>query len=195
VTVLPSFPAKTVIDFIAYAKANPGKVNMASAGNGSSGHVSGELFKMMAGVNLVHVPHRGTPQALTDLMAGQVQVMFQAIPTTIQFVKAGKLRALAVTTAMRLDALPDVPAVAEFVPGYEASTWYGLCAPKGTPAEIVEKLNKEVNLVLPTPNLKARLAALGAEPLSMTPAEFKQLVIDETKKWGKVVKAAGIKAD
>jgi tripartite-type tricarboxylate transporter receptor subunit TctC len=191
----PSFPAKTIPEFIAYARANPGKVNMASSGNGAVDHVSGELFKMMAGVNMVHVPYRGGAQALTDLMGAQVQVMFPTMPASIQYVRAGKLRALAVTTVTRSEALPDVPAVGEFVPGYEASTWYGVGAPKNTPAEIVEKLNKEINAALADPKLKARLADLGAEPMSMTPAEFGKLIADETEKWAKVVKFSGAKPD
>jgi tripartite-type tricarboxylate transporter receptor subunit TctC len=194
-TVHPSSPAKTVPEFIAYAKANPGKVNMASDGNGASGHVAGELFKMMAGVALLHVPYRGAAPALTDLMGAQVQVMFPTMPASIQYVRAGKLRALGVTTATRSEALPDVPAVAEFVPGYEASTWYGVGAPKNTPVEIVEKLNKEINAALADPKLKARLADIGAEPMSMTPAEFAKFVFEETEKWGKVVKFAGIKTE
>jgi tripartite-type tricarboxylate transporter receptor subunit TctC len=193
--VHPSFPAKTVPEFIAYAKADPAKVNMASAGNGAAEHVSGELFKMMAGVNLLHVPYRGAAAALTDLMGAQVQVMFATMPAAIQYVRAGKLRALAVTTATRSEALPDVPAVGEFVQGYEASTWYGIGAPKNTPSEIVERLNKEVNAALADPKLKARLADLGAEPLSMAPVEFAKFVADDTEKWAKVVKFAGIKAD
>jgi tripartite-type tricarboxylate transporter receptor subunit TctC len=195
IVVHPSFPAKTVPEFIAYAKANPAKVNMASAGNGASEHVSGELFKMMAGVSLLHVPYRGAAAALTDLMGAQVQVMFATMPAAIQYVRAGKLRALAVTTPMRSEALPDVPAVGEFVQDYEASTWYGICAPKNTPAGIVEKLNNEVNAALADPKLKARLADLGAEPMSMTPAAFAKFVADDTEKWAKVVKFAGIKAD
>jgi tripartite-type tricarboxylate transporter receptor subunit TctC len=193
--VPPSFPAKTVPDFVAYAKANPGKVNMASAGIGASDHMAGELFKMMAGVDMVHVPYRGAAPALTDLLSGQVQVMFGTMPASIQHIRAGTLRALAVTTATRSEALPAVPAVAEFVPGYEASTPYGVGAPKNTPAEIVEKLNKEINAAFADPKLKARLADLGAEPLPMTPVECEKFVADETEKWGKVVKTAGIKAD
>jgi tripartite-type tricarboxylate transporter receptor subunit TctC len=194
-TVHPSSPAKTVPEFIAYAKANPGKVNMASDGNGASGHVAGELFKMMAGVALLHVPYRGAAPALTDLMGAQVQVMFPTMPASIQYVRAGKLRGLGVTTATRSEALPDVPALAEFVPGYEASTWYGVGAPKNTPTEIVERLNKEINAALADPKLKARLADIGAEPPSMTPTEFAKFVVDETEKWAKVVKFAGIKAE
>jgi tripartite-type tricarboxylate transporter receptor subunit TctC len=191
----PSFAAKTIPEFIAYARANPGKVNMASSGNGAIDHVSGELFKMMAGVNMIHVPYRGAAPALTDLMGAQVQVMFPTMPASIQYVRAGKLRALAVTTATRSEALPDVPAVGEFVPGYEASGWYGVGAPKNTPPEIVEKLNKGINAALADPKLKARLADLGAEPMSMTPAEFGKLIADETEKWAKVVKFSGAKPD
>jgi tripartite-type tricarboxylate transporter receptor subunit TctC len=193
--VHPSFPAKTVPEFVAYTKANPGKVNMASAGNGASAHVSGELFKMMAGIDVVHVPYRGAAPALTDLIAGQVQVMFAAMPASIEYVRAGNLRALAVTTAMRLEALPAIPAVSEFVPGYEASTWCGVCVPKNTPAEIVEKLNKEVNAILADPKAKARLAGLGGTVLSGSPADFGKLIADEAEKWGKVVKFAGIKVE
>jgi tripartite-type tricarboxylate transporter receptor subunit TctC len=191
--VHPSFPAKTIPEFIAYARANPGRVNMASDGIGASGHVDGELFKIMAGVDLVHVAYRGAAPALTDLMGAQVQVMFATMPASIQYVRAGKLRALAVTTAARSEALPDVPAVAEFVPGYEASTWYGVGAPKNTPAAIVDRLNKAINAALADPKLRARLADLGAEPMSMTPAEFEKFVADETEKWAKVIKFAGIK--
>jgi tripartite-type tricarboxylate transporter receptor subunit TctC len=191
--VHPSFPAKTVPEFIAYAKANPGKVNMASAGIGASDHMAGELFKMMAGVDMVHVPYRGVAPALNDLIGSQVQVMFGSMPASIQHIRAGKLRALAVTTATRSEALSDVPAVSEFVPGYEASTWYGVGAPKKTPSEIVEKLNREINAALSDPTLKARLTDLGAEPISMRPTEFKKFVDSETERWGKVVKLAGIK--
>jgi tripartite-type tricarboxylate transporter receptor subunit TctC len=190
-----SFSAKTIPEFIAYARANPGKVNMASEGIGAGGHVFGELFKIMAGVDLVHVAYRGAAPALTDLMGAQVQVMFPTLPASIQYVRAGNLRALAVTTATRSEALPDVPAVGEFVPGYEASSWYGVGAPKNTPAEIVEKLNKEINTALADPKLKVRLANLGAKPMSMTPAEFAKFIADETEKWGKVIKSAGIKAE
>jgi tripartite-type tricarboxylate transporter receptor subunit TctC len=193
--VHPSFPAKTVPEFIAYATANPGKVNMASEGIGAGGHVLGELFKMMAGVNMLHVPYRGAAPALTDLLGGQVQVYFASMPATIEYIRAAKLRALAVTTATRADALPDVPTVSEFVPGYEASNWYGVGAPMGTPTEIVEKLNNEINAALADPKLKARLAELGAEPMLMTSTEFGKFIADETEKWGKVVKFAGIKAE
>ena len=164
--VNPSVPAKTVPEFIAYAKANPGKINMASAGNGTAAHVAGELFKMMTGVNMVHVPYRGAAPALTDLLGGQVQVMFDTMPASIEYIRAGKLRALAVTTATRSEALPDVPTVGEFVPGYEASAWYGIGAPRNTPAEIIDKLNKEINAGLADPKMKARLADLGGTVLA-----------------------------
>jgi tripartite-type tricarboxylate transporter receptor subunit TctC len=193
--VNPSVPAKTVPEFIAYAKANPGKINMATAGNGSTTHVSGELFKQLAGVNLVAVAYRGGGPALVDLLGGQMQVMFEPAISVVENIKAGKLRALAVTTAARSELLPDVPTVGEFVPGYEASQWYGISAPKNTPPEIVATLNKEVNTILADPRLKARLADLGSIPTPMTPAEFGKLVADETEKWGKVVKAGNIKAE
>jgi tripartite-type tricarboxylate transporter receptor subunit TctC len=194
-TVNPSVPAKTVPEFIAYAKANPGKINMASGGVGDPGHVAGELFKMMAGVNLTHVPYRGAALAVTDLLGGQVQVMFNGIPPSIESIKAGRLRALAVTTAMRSEALPDIPAVSDFVPGYEASGSYGIGVPKGTPVEIVDRLNKETNAGLADSKLRARFADLGALPMPMTPADFRKLLAEETEKWGKVVKFAGAKAD
>ena len=187
--------AKTVAEFIAYAKANPGKINMASSGNGTSVHVSGELFKMMAGVNLVHVPYRGAAPALTDMLAGQVQVMFDNMPSSIGHIKAGKLRALAVTTAERSPALPDVPTVGDTVKGYEASAWFGLGVPKGTPREIVEKLNAVVNAGLADPKLKARLADLGGSMLIGTPADFGKIIAEETEKWAKVVKYSGAKAE
>ena len=193
--VNPSVPAKTVPEFIAYAKANPGKINMASGGNGTTLHVSGELFKMMTGVNMVHVPYRGAGPVLIDLLGGQVQVTFDTMPSSIEYIRAGKLRALAVTTAIRSEALPDVPTVGEFVPGYEASTWYGVGAPKNTPAEIIDKLNKEINAGLADPKIKARLADLGDIGLALSPADFGKLIADETEKWGKVVKFAGIKPD
>jgi tripartite-type tricarboxylate transporter receptor subunit TctC len=196
VMVVPlSFPAKTIAEFIAYAKANPGKITMAAAGNGTSDHMSGELFKTMAGIDMLHVPYRGTAPALTDLLAGQVQLMFASMPAGIQYVRAGNLRALAVTTAARSDALPDIPAVGEFVPGYETSTWYGIGAPKKTLPGIVEQLNKGTNAAIADPKLKARFAELGAEPLSMTSGEFAKFIVEETEKWGKVVKSAGIKAE
>jgi tripartite-type tricarboxylate transporter receptor subunit TctC len=193
--VNPSLPVKSVPEFIAYAKANPGKVNMASAGNGTSPQVAGELFKLMTGVDLVHVPYRGSPPALIDLIGGQVQIMFDIIPTSIELIRAGKLRALAVTTAMRSEALPDIPTVGEFVSDYEASTWQGIGAPKSTPAEIVDKLNKEINAALADPKLKARLADMGAAPFVSSPSDFGKFLVDETEKWGKVVKFAGIKPE
>jgi tripartite-type tricarboxylate transporter receptor subunit TctC len=193
--VNPAVPAKTVTEFIAYAKANPGKVNMASSGNGTSIHVSGELFKMMAHVDMLHVPYRGSAPALTDLMGGQVQVLFDNMPSSIEYLKAGKLRPLAVTTATRSDALPDVPTVAETVPGYEASAWFGLGAPKGTPADVVDKLNAAVNAGLADPKLKARLADLGGTMLKGTPADFGRLIAEETEKWAKVVKFSGARPD
>jgi tripartite-type tricarboxylate transporter receptor subunit TctC len=193
--VNPSVPAKTVPEFIAYAKANPGKINYASAGTGTSTHLTGELFKKMAGVDMVHVPYRGGGPAFNDLLAGQVQVMFPTTVGSIGYIRAGRLRALAVTAATRADVLPDIPTVAEFVLDYEASNWYGVGAPKATPAEIVEKLNKEINAGLADPNMKARLADLGGSVLAGSPADFGKLIADETEKWGKVVKFTGIKAD
>jgi len=193
--VNPSVPANTIPEFIAYAKANPGKLNMASSGNGSTIHVSGELFKMMTGVNMVHVPYRGGAPALTDIISGQVQVMFDNVPTSIEFIRADKLRPLAVTTAARSDLLPDLPTVADFVPGYEASAWYGVGAPKGTSDEIIDRLNKEINAILADPKAKARLADLGATVLAGSPADFGKLVAEETEKWGKVVKFSGAKPD
>jgi len=193
--VNPALPANTVPEFIAYAKANPGKVNMGSGGNGAPDHMSGELFKAMAGVAILHVPYRGVAPAIADLLGGQVQVIFGTMPAVIALVKSGKLRALAVTTAKRSDQLPDVPTIAEFVPGYEASQWYGIGAPKGTPAEAIERLNRETNAVLADPKMQARLAELGASPLPGSPAEFGKLIADETAKWAKVVKLAGVKPD
>ena len=193
--VNPSLPAKTVPEFTAYAKANPGKLSMASGGNGTPGHVAGELFKMMTGVKMVHVPYRGLAPALTDLLGGQVQVAFGSVPSSIEHIRTGKLRSLAVTTAMRTEALPDIPTVGEFVPGYEASFWYGVGAPKATPAEIVEKLNKEINAALSDHKVTARLADLGGTPMPMTPADFGGLIANETEKWGKVIRAANIKAE
>jgi tripartite-type tricarboxylate transporter receptor subunit TctC len=195
VMVHPSVPAKTVPELIAYARANPGKVNMASAGNGSAPHMAGELFKMMAGVNLVHVPYRGQGPALTDLLGGEVQVLFATAPGTTDYVATGKLRALAVTTATRAQVLPDVPPVTDFVPGYETSQWYGMCTPSKTSTEIIGKLNKEINAAIADPGMKARLAAIGGEPLPGTPAEFGKLISDETGKWAKVVQAAGLKPE
>ena len=194
VLVNPSVPAKAVPEFIAYAKANPGRINMASAGNGTTSHLAGELFKMMTGVNMVHVPYRGGT-ALTDLLAGQVQVFFPPMVVPIAQVKAGKLRALAVTTATRSEALPDIPTVGEFVPGYEASVWFGLGAPYGTPAEIIDKLNQETNAALADPKIKARIAESGGNALAGSPADFGKLIADETEKWGKVIRAANIKLD
>jgi tripartite-type tricarboxylate transporter receptor subunit TctC len=191
--VNPSVSARTVSEFVAYAKANPGKLNMASGGNGSSSHLAGELFKMMAGVNLVHVPYRGQPAALTDLLGGQVHVSFAPMPPSIEHIRAGKLRALAVTTPTRWDLLPDVPTVSEFLPGYEASTWDGLGAPRNTPVEIIEKLNREVNAGLADAKFGASLADIGGIALGGSPTDFGKLVADETEKWGKVVKLAGIK--
>jgi tripartite-type tricarboxylate transporter receptor subunit TctC len=195
IAVNPSFPARTVPQFIKYAKANPGKINMASSGNGTSPHIAGELFKMMTGIDMVHVPYRGGALALTDLLGGQVQVSFATTPSSIEFIRAGKLRALAVTTATRWKGAPDIPTVGEFVPGYEASAWYGVGAPRNTPAEIIDKLSKEVNAALTDPKMEARLADLGATVLPGSPADFGKLIADETEKWGKVVKFAGIKPD
>jgi tripartite-type tricarboxylate transporter receptor subunit TctC len=191
----PSVPATTLPEFIAYAKANPGKINMASAGNGSSSHMAGELFKLLAGVDLVHVPYRGQGPALIDLLGGQVQVMFATTPGTTDYAKTGKLRALAVTTAMRVEALPDVPTVGDFVAGYESSQWYGVAAPRNTPAEIINKLNREINAGLHDAKIKARLADLGGSPLEGSPTDFGKLIAEETEKWGKVVRAANIKPD
>jgi tripartite-type tricarboxylate transporter receptor subunit TctC len=193
VVVNPEVPVKTIPELIAYAKANPGKLNMASSGNGSTIHMSGELFKMMTGVNMIHVPYRGGALALTDMIGGQVQVMFDNIPTAMEFVRSGKLRGLAVTGAGRSETLPDLPTVADFLPGYEATSWYGLGAPKGTPTEIVEKLNREVNAILAEPKTKARFLELGATMLPGSAADFGKLVADETEKWGKVVKFSGAK--
>jgi tripartite-type tricarboxylate transporter receptor subunit TctC len=193
--VNPSVPAKTVPEFIAYAKANPGKVNMATGGIGSVAQVYGELFKAMTGLNLVPVHYRGSAPALVDLMAGQVQVMFDTIASSIGYIMAGKLRPLAVTTATRSAALPDIPTVADFVPGYEASGWQGIGAPKNMPADIIERLNKEANAALVDPKMKARIADLGGVPSPMTPSEFGKFIADETDKWGKVIRAAGIKAE
>jgi tripartite-type tricarboxylate transporter receptor subunit TctC len=191
----PSVPAKTVPEFIAYAKANPGKINMASAGNGSAPHMAGELFKMMAGVNLVHIPYRGQGPALTDLLGGDVQVLFATAPGTTDYIRTGKLRALAVTSAARAEVLPELPTVADFVPGYEASQWYGLSAPKNTPADIVGKLTREINAAIADPRMRERLAAIGGEPLPGSPVEFGRLIAEETEKWAKVVRAAGIKPE
>jgi tripartite-type tricarboxylate transporter receptor subunit TctC len=191
--VHPSFPAKTVPEFIAYAKANPGKINMASAGSGSSQHMAGELFKMMAGIDMVHVPYRGAAPALTDLLAGQVQVMFDNMTSSVEHVRAGRLRGLAVTTAARSEALPDLPIVGDFVPGYEASGIYGIGVPKDTPPAIVDKLNREINAALSDPRIKTRLADLGGLILSGTSADFAKVLAEEVEKWGKVVKFSGAK--
>jgi tripartite-type tricarboxylate transporter receptor subunit TctC len=191
--VNPSVPVKTVPEFIAYAKAQSGKINMASAGNGSTSHVAGELFKMMAGVNIVHVPYRGSAPALTDLLGGQVQVYFDSTTSSIEYIRAGKLRLLAVTTAARSEALPDSPTMSDYFPGYEASQWYGIGAPKNTPAQIIDRLNKEINAALADPKMKARFADLGAAVLAGSPADFGKLIAEETEKWGKVIRAAGIK--
>src|SRR5262245_10108317 len=191
--VNPSVPAKTVPEFIAYAKAKPGKLTMASAGCGTPPHIAGELFKMMAGVNMLHVPYRGGGPAITDLLGGKVQVLFGTMPASIEHIRADKLRALAVTTVERSPALPDIPTVASFVPGYEKSAFFGLSAPRATPPEIVERLNREINAILADPVAKARLAELGGTVLALSPAEFGKLIADETEKWGKVVRAANIK--
>lgn len=192
--VHPSVPAQTVPEFIAYAKANPGTINMASSGIGNAGHVAGELFKMLAGVDLLHVPYRGGAPALTDLLAGRTQVMFGNTTTSMPQIRAGKLRALAVTTAKRLDAFPDLPPIADFVPGYEASSVYGIGAPRGTPTAIIDMLNREINAGLADPAIDAHLADLSSSPLALSPAGFAKLLADETEKWGKVVKFSGAKA-
>jgi tripartite-type tricarboxylate transporter receptor subunit TctC len=193
--VNPSVAAKSVPDFIAYAKANSGKVNMASPGSGTASHIAGELFKMMAGVDMIHVPYRGGGPALTDLIAGQVQVMFVTTASPIEYIRAGRLRALAVTTATRSEALPDIPTLGEFLPGYEASNWFGVGAPRNTPVEVIEKLNKEINAGLTDPKIKARLADLGGDVLALSPTEFDKFIADETEKWGKVIRAANIKPE
>jgi tripartite-type tricarboxylate transporter receptor subunit TctC len=193
--VPPSLPVKTVAEFIAYAKANPGKLSYASSGNGTSVHMSAELFKSMAGLDMVHVPYRGSAAAYPDLMTGKVHVLFDNLPGSVEFVRTGKLRALAVTTAKQSDALPDVPTVAETLPGYEASVFYGISAPKGTPPEAIDVLNKAVTAALADPKMRSRIAELGGVPMPMSPAEFGKLVADETEKWGAVVKAAGISVE
>jgi tripartite-type tricarboxylate transporter receptor subunit TctC len=193
--VNPLVPVKTVPELIAYAKANPGKINMASGGSGTPAHVSGELFKMMAGVDMVHVPYRGEALALPDLISGQVQVLFGVMPASLGYIRAGKLRALAVTTAKRQEPLPDVPTVGEFLPGFEARGWYGVVVPKATPTEIVEKLNKEINAALADPNMKKRLTDLGAAVFAGSPADFGKFIADEIEKWRKVVRFAGIKPE
>ena len=191
----PSVQAKTVPEFIAYAKANPGKLNMASGGIGNIGHVGGELFKMMAGVNMVHVPYRGTAPALSDLLGGQVQVIFQGSFAAIEYIRTGRLRALAVTSATRLNALRDIPSLSEFLPGYEVDDWKGIGAPKDTPVETIAKLNEGINVALADPKMKARLADLGARPLPGSSADFGKFIAAETEKWGNVIRAANIKAE
>jgi tripartite-type tricarboxylate transporter receptor subunit TctC len=193
--VNPSLPAKSVPEFIAYAKANPGKLNMGSPGTGSGDHIAGELFKMMTGADIVHVPYRGIALALSDLLGGQIQVAFPSMLSSIQYIRAGQLRALAVVTATRSDALRDIPAMAEFLPGYEASSWYGIGAPKATPAEIIDKLNKEINAALADPKNKARLANLGGDALALSPADFSKLIADETEKWGTLIRTLNIKLE
>jgi tripartite-type tricarboxylate transporter receptor subunit TctC len=193
--VNPAFPAKTALEFINYAKANPGKINMASPGVGTGPHMAGELFKYMAGIEMTHVAYRGSAPAITDLLGGQVQVYFAPLSTSIEYLKTDKLRALGVTTAARVAALPDVPPLGDFVPGYETSTWYGIGAPKKTPAEIVDRLNKEINVGLADPGMTARLAALGSSAFPVSPAEFGKFIADETEKWAKVIKFARIEPD
>jgi tripartite-type tricarboxylate transporter receptor subunit TctC len=193
--VNPSVPAKTVPEFIAYAKANPGNVSMASAGNGTPGHVSGELFKMLTGVNMVHVPYRGAGPALADVISGHLQVIFDAMPSSIEYIRAGNVRPLAVTSAMRLEVMPNLPTLAEFVPGFEANSWYGIAAPKNTPVEVIDRLNREVNAILTEPKAQAKLADLGGILLPGSPADFGRLLADDTEKWGKVVKFANISVE
>ncbi len=193
--VHPSVPAKTVPEFITYARANPGKLTMASAGNGSTAHMAGELFKMMTGVDMLHVPYRGSPLALTDLLSGQVQVMFDNLPTSIEHIRAARLRPLAVTTIARSELLPDIPIVGDFVPGYEASAVPGIGVPRNTPIDIVDKLNKEINAGLADPKIKTRFAGLGVTSVAGSPADFSRLIADETAKWAKVVKFSGAKPD
>jgi len=193
--VNPSVPVRTVPEFVAYAKANPGKINMASPGIGTPPHVAGELFKMMAGVDIMHVPYRGDAPSVSDLIAGQVQVMFGVLPSSIEHIRAGKLRALAVTTGARSDVLPDIPMVGEFIQGFQASLWFGVGAPKNTPAAIIDKLNAEINQALADPKLKARFAELGATPFASSPGAFAKFVADDTAKWAKVIKAANIKIE
>jgi tripartite-type tricarboxylate transporter receptor subunit TctC len=193
--VHPSFPAKTVLEFIAYAKANPGKLNMASAGNGTGPHMAGELFKIMAGVDMLHVPYRGSPPALTDLLGGQVQIMFSPLSSSIGYVKTGKLRGLAVTSAARSEVLPDIPTVGEFVPGYAATGWFGVCAPLKTPPELIDRLNQEINAGLADSKMKARFAELSATIFGGSPADFARHIANETEKWGKVVRTANLRAD
>jgi tripartite-type tricarboxylate transporter receptor subunit TctC len=195
VVINPTLPVSTIPEFIAYSKSHPGKINIANGGIGGADHVSGELFKLLTGASMIQVPYRGTAPALTDLLGGQVQALFASMPSSIEYIRSGQLRALAVTTAVRSEALPDLPTVAEFVPGFEASQWYGIVVPRGTPAEIIDRLNKETNAGLADPKLKARLAELGGMVITGSAAEFTKLVIDETEKWGKVVKASGARAD
>jgi tripartite-type tricarboxylate transporter receptor subunit TctC len=193
--VIPSFPAKMVSEFIAYAKVNASKVNMGSGGNGTAGHLSGELFKMMAGIEMVHVPYRGEAPALTDMLGGQLHVMFATVPASVEYIRGGKLRPLAVTTATRWQGLPDLPTVGDFLPGYEASGWQGIGAPKNTPPQIIDKLNQEINAGLADPKLTARLADLGGTVLAGSPADFGKFIADEAEKWGKVIRAANVKAE
>jgi tripartite-type tricarboxylate transporter receptor subunit TctC len=193
--VNPSVPAKTVPEFIAYAKDNPGKINVASAGNGTVVHLAGELFKMRAGIEMISVPYRGSPPALTDLIGGQVQVMFDNVPTSLEHIRAGKLRALAVTAPTKLEILPNVPPLSDFVPGYETSLWQGIGAPRNTPAEIIDRLNREINAGLADPKIKARLVDLGGVLLAGSPADFSKLIAEDTEKWGKVIRAANIKPE
>jgi tripartite-type tricarboxylate transporter receptor subunit TctC len=193
--VVPSFPAKTVPEFIAYAKANPGKISFASSGVGTPQHLYGELFKSMAGIEMTHVPYRGSPQSLMGLFAGETQVIFDTLSTSIEHIKAGRLRALAVTSAARSEHLPDVPTVGEFLPGYEATSWQGLAAPKGTPADIIERLSKEASAAIADPTMKSRIDSLGYAPFPMGSAELTRFIADETEKWSKVIRAANIKAN
>jgi tripartite-type tricarboxylate transporter receptor subunit TctC len=193
--VHPSFPAMTIPEFIAYARANPGKISMASPGIGSPPHVAGELFKMMTGIHLVHVPYRGAAPALTDLLGGQVQVLFSTTPSSIEYIRAGTLRPLAVTSATRWEGLPDIPTLSDFVPGFEASSWYGIGAPRNTPTQIIDGLNKEINAAIADPKMRARLADLGGTVLPGSPSDFRKLIAEETEKWGKVVKFSGAKAE
>ena len=193
--VIPSFPAKMVSEFIAYAKVNASKVNMGSGGNGTAGHLSGELFKMMAGIEMVHVPYRGEAPALTDMLGGQLHVMFATVPASVEYIRGGKLRPLAVTTATRWQGLPDLPTVGDFLPGYGASGWHGIGAPKNTPPQIIDKLNQEINAGLADPKLTARLADLGGTVLAGSPADFGKFIADEAEKWGKVIRAANVKAE
>ncbi|PWT89338.1 MAG: MFS transporter [Proteobacteria bacterium] len=193
--VHPSFPAKSIPEFVDYAKAHSGKINMASTGNGTGGHLAGELFKMLTGINMVHVPYRGSAPAMTDLISGQVNVYFGSLGTSMEHIRAGRLRALAVTTVERSDAIPNIPTVSDFLPGYEASFWTGVGAPRDTPAEIVGKLNQEINSILADPRMKSRLTELGSAPVAMSPKEFGKLFDEEAEKWGKVIKFAGIKPD